>query len=401
MNKLIISDRISKMEPSATLKMAAKAREFSDKGIDVVVMSAGEPDFTTPKCIIDVAKASLDQGKTHYSPIRGNKGMIKALQHKFLRDQKVEYAENEVMCTVGAKSAIMMALTSIINPLDEVIIFAPYWVSYKEQIALAGGIPVIVEGCKENSFIPSKEDIKKAITKKTKAIIINSPNNPSGSIMDKNFLLDLALLLQNTNIWLISDEIYEKLLFDGATHYSPSALSEDMRARTVVISGVSKAYAMTGWRVGFAAGPKEIISAMAILQGQETTCLPDFIQDAASFAIMEPQEVLKEISLMKSSYSQRRDLALEKISKIKDLWAFKPKGAFYLWVDFNKICGQKIKGQPVIDDMDLSMRILSEAHVACVPGTPFGGKGFLRFSLASSPKDIELGFTRIGHWLNS
>lgn len=399
MNKLALSARVTSMKPSATLGMAQAARDLADKGVDVVVMSAGEPDFLTPKVICEVGKASIDRGRTHYVPVSGTKKMVAAMQKKFLRDQKINYAANEVMCTVGAKSAILLALEAVVNDGDEVVLFAPYWVSYADQVRLAGGIPKIIQCQARNGFMPTKEDLDQAISAKTKAVILNSPNNPTGGVITKAQLLDLAEKLSGTGIWLISDEIYEKLLFDGAVHYSPAAINDDMRNRTIVISGASKGYAMTGWRVGVVAGCKDIIGAMTKLQGQQTTCLPEFIQDAAAFALEENAEVVDEINKMVEAYGHRREMGMKLFGALPHVVVFRSPGAFYLWVDFSYYMGKKINGEVIVDDIDLATRMLREAHVASVPGGPFGGVGFLRFSIASSMDDIKKAAHRIGQWL--
>lgn len=399
MNKLTLSARVTSMKPSATLGMAQAARDLADKGVDVVVMSAGEPDFLTPKIICEVGKASIDRGRTHYAPVSGTKKMVAAMQKKFLRDQKINYAANEVMCTVGAKSAILLALEAVVNDGDEVVLFAPYWVSYADQVRLAGGVPKIVQCQAKFGFMPTKEDLAQVISAKTKAIILNSPNNPTGGVITKAQLSDLAEKLSGTGIWLISDEIYEKLLFDGAVHYSPAAINDDMRNRTIVISGASKGYAMTGWRVGVVAGCKDIIGAMTKLQGQQTTCLPEFIQDAAAFALEENAEVVDEINKMVEAYGHRRVVGMKLFGALPHVVVFRSPGAFYLWVDFSYYMGKKINGEVIVDDIDLATRMLREAHVASVPGSPFGGVGFLRFSIASSMDDIEKAAQRIGQWL--
>ncbi len=391
---LNISQRVINMKPSATLGMAQAARELADAGVNVKVLSAGEPDFNTPASICQIAKDSIDAGKVHYAPVRGTKNMIAAMQEKFLRDQGVSYRSDEVMCTVGAKSAILMALDALINPGDEIIIFAPYWVSYLEQIRLSGGVPVVVSCSWANNFMPTAADVKQALSPKTKAIILNSPNNPTGGVINQQQLSELAGLLAGTGIWLISDEIYEKILFDGSKHYSPAAVNADMRNRTIVISGASKGYAMTGWRVGVVAANDQIIGAMAKLQGQQTTCLPEFIQDAAAFALRENAEVTKAINGMNQAYLERRDASLARFKKISSIKIFKPQGAFYLWADFSTVLSADIK-----DDIELATILLKEAHVACVPGTPFGAPGFLRLSIASALSEIEQAIDMIENWL--
>lgn len=396
----VISDRMKHMKPSATLGMAQAARDLQAKGIDVIALSAGEPDFPTPKAICEVAKRAIDEGKTHYVPVKGIKAIETALITKFLRDQKVRYQADEVMCTVGGKAAIMMALEAIINPGDEVIVCAPYWVSYPVQVELCGGVVRVVHCRAEHNYLPDGEDIRRAITKKTKAVIVNSPNNPTGGVFSKAQVSSIADAVRGTNILVISDEIYEKMLVPGIEHFSPAAVSDDMRERTVVITGASKGYAMTGWRVGFVAGPKAIVKAMIDLQGQTTTCLPEFIQDAAAFALLENDAVLAGIATMNHAYEERRQVALRILAKLPEVSVFASQGAFYIWADFSQVIKRKnASGKPIADDVELATVMLQEAHVACVAGSPFGAPGFLRMSIASSTKDIETAFGRIVHWV--
>lgn len=401
MNDLSLNKRIENMKPSATLAMAALARSLHDDGIDIISLTAGEPDFDTPRSIIDAGKAALDAGKTHYTPVRGTKGIINGLKEKFKRDQGVSYTSSEVMCSVGAKSAILMALKALLEEGDEVIIFAPYWVSYVEQVRLCGGTVVVVPCKPENNFMPTLESIRAAITPRTKAMILNTPNNPSGAVATMEHLAVISEALKDSSIWLISDEIYEKLIYDDIKHVSPCAINDDMRKRTIVISGASKGYAMTGWRVGFVAGQEKIITAMANLQGQDTTCVSEFIQDATAFALWEGPELKADLLRMKEAYMSRRELSLAGfqtlLPKVK---IFKPQGAFYLWADFSAYIGETIKGKAIIDDLDLAMRMIKEAHVASVPGTPFGSPGYVRFSIASSMSDIERAIQRLSTWLH-
>lgn len=397
MTELIISQRVKNMVPSATLGMAQAARELSQAGIDVKVLSAGEPDFDTPSVISEIAKASIDAGKVHYVPVCGTKNMVSALQEKFLRDQGVHYGADQVMCTVGAKSAILMALDSVVNEGDEVIVFAPYWVSYVEQVRLSGGVPVVVSCRAENNFMPTGQELQQAITKKTRAIILNSPNNPSGGVISLEQLKQLADVLSGSGIWVISDEIYEKLLFDGQKHYSPASINADMLNRTIVISGASKGYAMTGWRVGVVGGNRDIISAMIKLQGQQTTCLPEFIQDAAAFAFRESEPVRQAMKKMSDAYLTRRDACLERFKAMPEIEVFKPQGAFYIWANYSRIIARK----KLKDDVELATQFLREAHVATVPGGPFGCSGFVRMSIASSMNEINEALDRIEKWIKN
>lgn len=398
-NNLTLSKRIIDMEPSATLKMAQAARELLANGVDVMTLSAGEPDFDTPSVISDVAKHAIDQNLTHYAPVHGNKNILAAMQQKFAREQKVQYGQDEVLCTAGAKSAILYALEAIVNPSDEVIIFAPFWVSYKEQIKLCGGVPVIVSCGADSNFLPTASMLKNVITPRTKAIILNSPNNPSGGVISEQTLKEIAEVLAGTNIWVISDEIYERILFDGHKHFSPASINQDMRDRTIVISGLSKAYAMTGWRVGVVAGNKTIITAIGKLQGQSTTCLPEFIMEAAAYALREPKEVTDSVTRMIEAYTERRAFALRELEKIKNVNVFPPMGAFYVWLDMREYLKDGHNRHNVQDDMELSLKILSEAHVACVAGSPFGSRGFLRLSIASPLEKIAKAIERLASWL--
>lgn len=394
----LISERVGNMIPSATLGMAQAARDLKNQGIDVVTLSAGEPDFDTPKCITEIAKRSMDAGKTHYAPVKGTKEIETAMIQKFERDQGVVYAPNQVMCTVGAKSAIMMALDSLLNPGDEVLIPAPFWVSYPVQVALAGGVSKIIHCQSENQYLPTGDEIKKAITKKTKALLLNSPNNPTGGMFDLDQLKGIAKALEGSNVVVISDEINEKVLTPQAKHYSPAAISDDMKARTLVISGASKGYAMTGWRVGFVGGPAPLITAMGNLQGQQTTCLPEFIQDAASFALRENAEINGEIAKMNRAYDERRARALALMAELPQARVFPSRGAFYIWADFS--FALNLPGRKIADDVELATLLLKEAHVACVPGTPFGKAGFLRLSIASSISDLETALNRMVAWFS-
>lgn len=398
--QLTMSKRVTSMQPSATLAMAQASRELLEKGIDVISLSAGEPDFSTPLSICDALKLSLDKGQTHYTPVQGTKNLLKAVQYKFERDQKIHYELNELLVTTGAKSAILLALEALLDDGDEVIIFAPFWVSYKEQVRYAGGIPVIVNCTQENNFMPSKLDLKNAITKKTKAVILNSPNNPTGAVISKKQLQELAEVLEGSNICLIADEIYERLIFDNHVHYSAASISDDMKQRTIVISGASKGYAMTGFRVGIVAANKIIISAMTKLQGQNTTCLPEFVQEAALVAFMEEEKLKNELDSMCKTYQERRDYALELFKQIPLLKPFKPQGAFYLLIDIQEYLKPNSSKKIFSDDNEMALKMLNEAHVATVAGTPFGIPGYLRLSIASSKSDIEKAVNAIKIWLD-
>lgn len=399
MAELKLHERVLKLAPSATLAMAAKAKALADKGIKVSPLGAGEPDFLTPAPIMQAVAEAMKQDVGHYTAVRGTDALLSAIVEKFKRDQKLQYGLDQVMSTVGAKSAIAMAIESVAGPGDEVIVFAPFWVSYPEQIRLVGAKPVIVESRVSHGFLPTAESLRAAITPRTKAVILNSPNNPSGAVYPRALLAELMDVLKGSQIWVISDEIYEHLLYDNAEHVSPAALSSDAFERTVVISGASKGYAMTGWRVGVAGGPKDIIAAMTKLQSQRDTCLPGITQAAAAYAFREPEALKVEMAKMRDAYQARRDRALELLSHIKGLACHRPKGAFYALIDVAEVIGQPHHGSIVEDDVMLAIRLLEEAHVATVPGTPFGVPGTIRISLASSMEDIEEGIGKIAAWL--
>ncbi len=399
MAELKLHERVIKLVPSATLAMAAKTKALKDRGVHVISLSAGEPDFLTPKPIMDAVRQAMEGDVGHYTPVRGTDALVESIRIKFKRDQNLSYAPNQILSTVGAKSAIAMAIEAVAGPGDEVIVFAPFWVSYPEQVRLVGAKPVIVEGRVSQAYLPTAEALRAAITPRTKAMIINSPNNPSGAVYPESLLKELMATLRGTGIWVISDEIYEHLIYDDAKHVSPASVSEDAYARTVVITGASKGYAMTGWRIGIVGGPQDLVAAMTKLQSQRDTCLPGITQAAAAFAFLETPELKEHIELMRKSYEDRRNRALYLLSKIRGVDCHKPRGAFYALVDVAEHIGQSYHGSVIEDDIVLATRLLEEAHVATVAGTPFGVPGTLRISLASSMPDIEEGIHRIATWL--
>ncbi|MEI6805134.1 MAG: pyridoxal phosphate-dependent aminotransferase [Myxococcaceae bacterium] len=377
-----LSSRVLNLAPSATLGMKARAKVLQDQGIKIISLSAGEPDFETPACIIEAAHQGLDKGVSRYTGVRGTDALIAAMRLKFKRDQGVDYASNQVLSSVGAKSSLSHAIDACLEPGDEAIILKPYWVSYPDLVKLAGATPVFAQ--------PNLDSIRKAITPNTRAIFLNSPNNPDGSVLGEDFLRSLMHMLEDSKIWVISDEIYEHLVFDGVKHVSPASFSQDAYERTLVISGVSKGYAMTGWRVGIAGGPEKLVSAMAKLQEQRYTCVPAICQTAAVYALNEPPELKIEIERMRTAYQNRRDEFLKAILKINGLSCETPQGAFYAMVNFSK---------RYPNDLELADRLLNEAHVATVAGTPFGAPGYLRIGLAASLEEILMGVEKIAAFL--
>lgn len=396
---LSLNDRVMKIAPSATLQMKARTKALKDQGINVIPLSAGEPDFETPESIVAVAHEALKKGVSRYTATRGTDELISAMQLKFARDQRVRYDATQVLSTLGAKCAISLALDAVAGPGDEVIVLAPFWVSYTEQVRLSGAQPVIVTATAEEGYLPSASAIKAAITPRTKAIILNSPNNPTGAVWNEKLLREIMQVVEGTNVWVISDEIYEHLVFDDEKHVSPASFSDDALSRTIVICGGSKGYAMTGWRVGFVGGPKDIVAAMVKLQEQRYTCIPAICQAAAAYALLEDAALTKQIEVMRSAYQQRRDRLMQILTQLPDIKTVRPKGAFYALLDLSKVIGKEHRGAKVVSDEDLALRLLSEAQVATVAGTPFGVPGCVRISLASSMADIEEGVKRIAQWM--
>ncbi len=392
--------RMSAVKPSATLEMSKRAGELKRQGVDVANLSAGEPEFKTPDCILDAARRALEDGLYHhYTPARGLPELVAAIRTKLARDQKVDYADTEVISTIGTKGGLSLALDALIGEGDEVVIFSPYWVTYPDLVRLAGGTPVIVETTLEDGFCPTAAQLKAALTSRTKAVILNSPNNPTGAGIPERVLRELMALLEGTDVWVLSDEIYGKLVYDGFEHVSPAAFGDDAKARTLVFDGVAKAYAMTGWRLGLAAGPKLVIDAMLLLQQQRISCPTGVAQAAAAYALEEPPEVKQAVADMHKDFTKRRALMLERLQGVEGGRVHAPQGAFYCFCDVSSRLPGAHGGSEVPDDVALSTRLLAEAHVAVVPGTPFGAPGGFRLSYASSEATLEKGIGRIVEWL--
>ncbi len=388
--------RMSAVKPSATLAMAAKAKALAKAGAPVANLSAGEPDFATPACIVDAARAVIGTRAAHaYTNPRGTDELIAAIQQKLKREQKAEYKDNEVMSTIGTKGALMLALDALVGPGDEVILFAPYWVTYADLVRLAGATPVIVETTRENKYRPTMTAFEDALSPQTKLVVLNSPNNPTGAGWPEELLRSVMNRLRGSDIWVLSDEIYEKLTYEGFQHVSPVSFDDDAKSRTLYVGGVAKAYAMTGWRVGVAAGPKQILDAMMTLQGQRTTCATAVAQAAAAYALRESPDVVAAVDEMKAAYTKRRKLILERARAVPGVYVNDPDGAFYVFLDVKERL-PAMKGEDIIsDDIVLATRLLEEANVATVMGSAFEGKGCLRTSYAASEDTINLAFDRI------
>lgn len=383
---------MSAVKPSATLSMAAKAKALAKSGAPVMNLSAGEPDFATPACIVEAARSVLGVRASHaYTNPRGTDELIAAMQAKLLREQKTEYKDNEVISTIGTKGALMLALDALIGPGDEVVLFAPYWVTYADLVRLAGGKPVVVHTKKETNYRPTLQEFEAALTPKTKLVILNSPNNPTGSGWPEDILRAIMKRLEGTDIWVISDEIYEKLIYGDFKHVSPVSFGDDAKSRTLYVGGVAKAYAMTGWRVGVAAGPKLVVDALMTLQGQRTTCATAIAQTAAAYALRESADVQQAVADMRKAYEKRRTLILERARRIPGAVVNDPDGAFYVFVDLN----QRLPMKGIADDTALANTLLEQANVATVMGSAFEGPGCLRVSYAASEDTINTAFDRM------
>jgi aspartate aminotransferase len=381
-----LSERAKELIPSATLGMATKAAKLRDEGVDVISFSNGEPDFDTPAYIKDAAKGSLDRGFTKYTPVAGIPKLRDAISRKLSRENRLEYPSDTITVTCGAKQAIANALLAIIDPGDEVIVPAPYWVSYPPQVKLAGGKPVAIDTA-DSELKLTANALLKALTPKTKALILNSPSNPSGVVYSKEELASLAKVCVERNIAVISDEIYEYLLFSDGGHVSIVNAYEEVKPLTIIVNGVSKGFSMTGWRLGWASGPKEIITKMSQLAGQQTTSPASFVQEAAISALDGPRD---EVMGWVEQFKVRRDAMQEHLSSIPGVSCHTPMGAFYHFPNMSSFG----------DDLALAELLLTKGHIATVAGTPFGAPGYLRISFATSLEKIDEGMQRLKSVLN-
>ncbi|TCS84178.1 pyridoxal phosphate-dependent aminotransferase [Tepidibacillus fermentans] len=391
-----LAKRVSELTPSSTLAITAKAKELRSKGIDVVGLGAGEPDFNTPDHIIEAATQAMKKGFTKYTPASGIPELKQAIVDKFKRDNGLHYEMNQVMVTLGAKHALYNFFQAVCNPGDEVIIPIPYWVSYPEQVKLAEAVPVFVEGNKDNQYKITAEQLEKAITKRTKAFILNSPSNPTGTVYTKEELSEIAEVCKKYDLYVVSDEIYEKLIYDGVEHVSIASLSEDAYQRTVIVNGVSKPYSMTGWRIGYIAGNKELIKVMTDLASHSTSNPVSFAQYGALEAINGPQD---ELEKMRETFEQRRNILLNLIDEIPGLKAIRPQGAFYVFIDVSEVL--TTKSRQFKDADEWAKALLEEAKVAVIPGSGFGAPNHIRVSYATSIEQLQEGMRRIKEFIHS
>lgn len=387
------SKRALEITASVTLEITAKAKEMKDKGIDVISFGVGEPDFNTPNNIIEAAVKAMRDGKTKYTNTNGVLELREAICNKLLNDNNLSYKPSQIVVSTGAKQSLANVIFALINEGDEVIIANPYWVTYPELIRLAGGIPVICECDSSNDYKFIKENLESCITRKTKAIILNSPNNPTGSVYNKEELEVIAEISKKNNIFIISDEIYEKLIYDD-NHESIASISRDSYERTIIINGLSKAYSMTGWRVGYTASSEKLAGLMNKIQSH-TTSNPNSISQYAGIEALNGNQ--KSVYIMKEQFNKRRDYMISRLEEIKDVSYIYPKGAFYVMVNIEKY----ILSGKVNNAIEFSKNLLESEKVAVVPGEAFGLPNYIRLSYATSLENIEYGLNRISNYLNS
>ncbi|AUI38113.1 pyridoxal phosphate-dependent aminotransferase [[Bacillus] caldolyticus] len=389
-----LAKRVASLTPSATLAITAKAKELKAAGYDVIGLGAGEPDFNTPQHIIAAAIKAMNEGHTKYTPSGGLPALKEEIIKKFARDQGLSYEPAEIIVCVGAKHALYTLFQVLLDEGDEVIIPTPYWVSYPEQVKLAGGVPVYVEGLEENDFKMTPDQLKQAITPKTKAVIINSPSNPTGMIYTAEELKALGEVCLAHGVLIVSDEIYEKLIYGGAKHVSIAELSPELKEQTIIINGVSKSHSMTGWRIGYAAGPKDIIQAMTDLASHSTSNPTSIAQYAAIAAYSGPQEPVEQ---MRQAFEKRLDIIYNKLVQIPGFTCIKPQGAFYLFPNARKAAD--MAGCRTVDEFVAVL--LEEAKVALVPGSGFGAPDYVRLSYATSLEALETAIERIRRFMEA
>ncbi len=383
----MISERAKKIGESITLAITANAKKMKKNGEDVVIMASGEPDFDTPEHIKNAGIEAIKSGFTKYTTTSGIDELKQAICEKYRRDLNLVYEPSQVIVTVGGKQALFNLFLSIINPGDEVIVFRPYWVSYLEQIGFAGGVPVLAElsECVENP-----ELLKKYITSKTKAILFNFPSNPSGYVISEDILEKFTDIAISNDLYIVSDEVYEKFIYDGLTFKSPASFSEKSKEKTIIINALSKTYSMTGWRVGYALGAKDVIKAMGAIQGHQTSNVCSIAQKAGVVALTSSQDCVKN---MVEEFAKRRAYMFERLSAIDKIKIDKPMGAFYMFPDVSAFYGGKVK-----NSFDFCSCLLNEEKVAIIPGIGFGADNHVRLTYSASMEDIKKGMDRFEHF---
>jgi aspartate aminotransferase len=387
-----ISEKAQKIAPSATLAMDAKAKAMKAAGESVISFAAGEPDFDTPEPIRNAMKTALDKGMTRYTPVAGTLELRKAIAEKLRRDNGLEYDVSQIIVSNGAKHSLYNAFFALLNEGDEVIIPTPCWVSYPEMVRMVGGVPVFVPSSEKDGFVPDPAAIAAAITSKTKAVMLTTPSNPNGCVWPEAALKALAALAVKHNFYIVSDEIYEHLIYDGRKHISVASFGEEVKARAIVINGVSKTYAMTGFRIGYAAGPKDIIEAMVNAQSQATSSPNSPAQYAAAVALTMPQD---SVETMRKAFEARRNALVKGLNSIKGISCLKPEGAFYVMMNVTGLMGKRLDDTVIKDSAAFADQLLAQGKTVVVPGNAFMAEGYCRLSYAVSMEDIAEGLRRI------
>lgn len=384
-----LAARLDHVQPSLTLAITAKAKSMKADGVDVCSFSAGEPDFDTPAHIREAAKAALDNGKTRYGAALGEAGLREAIANKLQRDNNLNFKAENIAVTNGGKQSLFNLMMALLSPGDEVIIPAPYWVSYPEMVKLGGGTPVIVKTDASSGFRITPEQLRQAITPKTKLLVLNSPSNPTGMVYSPDEIRAIAQVIVEADIWVVSDEIYEKVLYDGAEHLSIGAVSPESFARTIISNGFAKAYAMTGWRIGYLAGPVELMKGISTIQSQSTSNVCTFAQYGAIAALEESQDCVAE---MLKAFSERRKYMLGRLNAMPGVSCVQPDGAFYMFPNIGAV------GMP---SLDFCGELLDKHHVAAIPGIAFGADECIRMSYATDLATIEKGLDRLETFIKS
>lgn len=393
-----IAKRAASIKPSLTLEISAKAKKLREEGRDVVSFGAGEPDFNTPEYICEAAKQAIDGGKTKYTPASGTASLKAAICGKLKADNGLDYSPENIVISNGAKHSLYNAIAALVEDGDEVIIPAPYWLTYPELVRLAGGVPVFVDTKPENGFKITAEELRGAITPRTVALIFNNPNNPSGAVYSEDEVKAIAAVIENTSVTVISDEIYEMLDYTGIPTYSIAKYSEALKAQTVVVNGVSKTYSMTGWRIGFVACEAKLAAAISGMQSHMTSN-PNTIAQYAAEAAYSHEGGKAFLEEMKKSFDYRRKLIMEKLDAIPELSYVTPQGAFYIMVNVSKLFGRSVGGTIIGSAIGFAHALLDEADVAVIPCEPFGAPDYVRLSYAVSDEDVRKGVDRIADFV--
>ncbi|HEY3298569.1 MAG TPA: pyridoxal phosphate-dependent aminotransferase [Armatimonadota bacterium] len=389
---MAISERAKKISPSPTLAMTAKANAMKAEGIDVVSFGAGEPDFDTPQNVKDAAVAALEAGLTKYTPTAGTVELRKAICEKLKKDNNLEYTPEQIIVSDGAKHSLFNAMMAICNPGDEVIVPVPYWVTYSEQVGLAQGVPVFVETNENTGFKMTADMLRAAVTSKTKILMLNSPSNPTGAVYSRAELEEIAQIAVEKGFYIIADEIYEKIVYDGNEVVSIASFNDDIKKLTVTINGLSKSHSMTGWRLGYAAAELDIIKAMSRIQDHSTSGAVTFVQKASVEALSGPQEF---VEMMRQEFDKRRKVIVDGLNAIPGIVCPNPGGAFYVFPNVSGLYGKSYKGKVINGSDAFAEYLLAEALVSVIPGSGFGADKNVRLSYATSMANIKKGLDRI------